>query len=117
MSWIKNVLLDLIILFVAVAGALFGQTWAWWVLAVYTPLMIILKALAVAGGAVLAQMQVKRETPPVLFFHAVYGAITVLMVYAGWWLLAVGWAAIWMLSALAERRALKPVARASASRR
>jgi hypothetical protein len=117
MAWIKNVLLDLLVLVVAFVGALFDLTWAWWVLAIYTPLMLVLKVLALAGGTVLAQVGAGVDQPPTIFFHIVYGLIVLLMLYATWWLLAAGWAAIWAVSVMADRKRLQPVAKTRPGRR
>lgn len=109
MLWVKSVILDLVMLGVAAAGALFAMEWAWWILAVYTPLMIVLKVVAVAGASFMSQVRGKENQPPPAFFHLLYGLMVVLMLIAAWWPLALGWVAIWGLSIAAERRATRPV--------
>lgn len=117
MAWLKTVVIDLVMVLVAFVAVFAAQEWAWWIIAVYTPLMLLLKIFAFAGGAFLSQVKGKGPTAPPVFFHVIYAIMVALMLYAGWWLLAAGWAGIWLLSFVAERRAIAPVARPAGGRR
>lgn len=108
MAWLKSVLLDIAItIFIALAttGVL---PWAQWVVWVYTPFMLALKALAFFAGG-FGQVRRKAapagETPPQLFFHALYAINLALLATSGWWITAGQWALIWIFSVLIDRRA------------
>ena len=119
MPWIKNVLVDVAATVLIVLVATLDLTWARWIVLIYTPFMLIMKVLVFLGGHSLGQLKPKGDGVPAWFYHALY-AVNV-MVTAGyaavsagattqhWWMLAGGWALIWILSIAAEAR-MRPVA-------
>lgn len=109
MSWIKNVVVDLAVVLVLAVAVVLEVAWARWAILVYTPLMVVLKLMAVAGGATLGKLR-KEDAVPAGFYHLLYGASLALAVYGQWWIIAAGWAAIWLLSVVAELR-MRPAAR------
>jgi len=102
--WLKDVILDLVVAACVVALALFGTDWAYWVLVVYTPFMVLLKAVAAFGPAMAKGKKKAASGPPAWFFHVLYAASFGLLAYAGQWWIAAGWLGIWVLSAVAERK-------------
>lgn len=102
MSWIKNVIIDMATTLV-IAYFFFTQAdWAWWVIAIYTPLMVLLKVFAFSGVATAVQR--KADDVPVRFYHVLYGANMILLLISSFKFAAVGWAAIWVLSAVLESK-------------
>lgn len=119
MPWIKNALIDIAVTVLIVLTAVLDLTWARWIVLIYTPFMLIMKAVAFLGSQSIGQLQRKGDSVPTWFYHALYA--TNIVVMAGYafvsagpvarhgWMLAVGWAAIWILSIAAEVR-MRPVA-------
>jgi hypothetical protein len=103
MRWLKSVLIDLGVTVVIVVYVLEGPTWSYWVLIIYTPLMLLLKIAALTSGVAPGGKK-SADTPPVWFFHVLYGINLILLLIAEQFLLAVGWAIIWILSAVLEAR-------------
>ena len=113
MKWLRNVVVDLLVTLVILAWVVQGWDWAGWVVWIYTPLMLLMKAAALALGRLLGRAN--RGDVPAWFYHFVYAANIVLLVYGtqyeglffdgGRWVLAAMWAVIWGLSVLAARRA------------
>ena len=103
MHWLKDVTVDILVtLFIAVAIWL-GEVWLWWVIAVYTLLMIIAKSVVLWGDGFLSRAQ-KSQNAPEWFLHLLYGINVALLAYAGWWYLLGGWVVIWILSFLGQRK-------------
>lgn len=102
--WIKHVVVDLLMVIVIALATLLDVTAARWAVIIYTPLMLVLKLIALLGGSVMGQFGSAREAPPPWIFHALYSLSIVLFVINAWWIMAAGWAAIWLLSVLTERR-------------
>jgi hypothetical protein len=102
--WLKDVILDLAIAVCVVALALFGAEWAYWVLVIYTPFMVLLKGVAAFAPTMARGKKKVADGPPAWFFHVLYGASVMLLGYSQQWWIAAGWLAIWLLSAVAERR-------------
>lgn len=109
MAWIKNVLLDLVVLAVIAIYAFDPAEWGYWVIAVYTPFMLVLKLGALASGMATAIRGKGADNAPSWFFHLVYAASVLLLLYAEFWWAAAGWMGIWILSAVADARS-KPQA-------
>ncbi len=108
MAWLKNALVDLLVTAVIIIYVITNASWGYWVIVIYTPLILLLKVGAIAGGAgkVVRKTGKKKEsdTAPNWFFHLLYGANFALLLYANWWIMAGGWAVIWILSAVQEAR-------------
>lgn len=102
MSWIKNALIDLAVTAIIAVHAFSDVTWTWWVIAIYTPLMVLLKLFALSGAA--HAVQQKADGVPVWFYHVLYGANLLLLLKAPFYEAAAGWAVIWILSVVAESR-------------
>lgn len=107
MGWIKNVLLDIAVTVVVAVFVFTSADWAYWVVLVYTPFMLLLKLMAVLSRASSPVKKKVEAAAPAWFFHALYGANVVLLLYANWWMMAIGWAGIWLLSAIQESRRSK----------
>jgi len=102
MTWIKNAIIDLAITAVIAVFAFTGATWSWWIIAIYTPLMVLLKLFALSGAA--AAVKQKSDQVPVWFYHVLYAANLVLLLVGLFYWAAAGWAVIWLLSVIAESR-------------
>lgn len=102
MTWIKNVLIDIAVTAVIAAHAFTDFTWTWWVIAIYTPLMVLLKFFALSGAA--NAVQQKADGVPVWFYHVLYAANLILLLMAPFYEAAAGWAIIWVLSVVVESR-------------
>ncbi len=100
MTWIKNAVIDVAITAVIVAYTLTLAAWGWWIIAIYTPLMLLLKIFALSGAAV--NVQRKADSVPSWFYHVLYGLNVALLLYSAFVYAAIGWAAIWILSTIAE---------------
>ncbi len=116
MTWIKHVILDLVMLAVVAVWALVGIGWMWWVIAIYTPLLIVLKVAAFSMGVSTAVKAKGGDQAPDWFFHVVYALSVVLMLVAGNMIFAAGWALIWILSAAGQARS-RTLARSRTSAR
>lgn len=106
MPWLKNVIVDLLVPIVIAALVLLDQRWAWWVLVIYTPLMLLLKLLAAFSGgvrSVVTQRRARTE-PPVAFYYVLFALDVALLALGREWLLAAGWLIIWVLSVYADRQ-------------
>lgn len=102
MTWIKNAIIDIASTAVIIAYALTLATWSWWIIAIYTPLMVLLKVFALSGAA--SSVQRKADDVPSWFYHVLYAANVVLLLTASFYYAAIGWAAIWILSSVAESK-------------
>jgi hypothetical protein len=119
MSWIKNALIDIGVTVLIVLTAVLDLTWTRWVVLIYTPLMLIMKIVAFLGSASLGTLQRKSDGVPTWFYHVLYAVnVGVMAGYAylsagvparHGWMLAAGWALIWILSIAAEVR-MRPAA-------
>ncbi|MEZ4702307.1 MAG: hypothetical protein R2834_18375 [Rhodothermales bacterium] len=107
MKWLKDVVLDIAITVFIVLATTGMVSWAQWVVFIYTPFMLAIKALAFFGGGV-GQVSRQRkkadDAPPALFFHALYAINVTLLALNTWWISAGQWALIWLFSFLVERR-------------
>jgi len=103
MTWIKNVIVDVIVTVIIALYVFSNAAWGYWVIIVYTPLMVLLKLGAVASGVSKVVKQKPDETPN-WFYHVLYALNFALLLYGAMWWPAAGWAAIWILSAVQASR-------------
>ena len=108
MPWLKNVLVDLAVVALITAATVLDQRWAFVLVAIYTPLMLVLKVLPLLPGALPVKLPHAADTPPTWFYHALYVANVGLLATAQQWVLAGGWLLIWILSGIADVKAKRP---------
>lgn len=107
MPWLRNVVLDLVVTACILAATVFEQTWAGWIVVVYTPLMVVLKAVAFFTPDLGGGMKRGDEVPD-LFYHLLYAVDAGLLLLHGWWWTGAGWILIWILSATRTMRRRRP---------
>ncbi|TDI74841.1 MAG: hypothetical protein E2O84_05195 [Bacteroidetes bacterium] len=103
MDWLKNVLLDIAITALIAIWLFFDNTLAYWAIVIYTPLLLLLKIVALSSGLSQVAAQ-KSDSTPTWFYHTIYAINLILLLVGSWYLVAGGWAAIWILSAYQESR-------------
>ncbi len=118
MSWLKDALVDIAVTVMIVLAAALDLPWARWMVLIYTPFMLIAKVLFFLGGHSISKMKQKVVAVPTWFFHLLYAInVTVAAGYAlagagaatqHWWMIAGGWALIWILSIATDVR-MRPV--------
>jgi large-conductance mechanosensitive channel len=102
MTWIKNAVIDIAITAVIGVFAFTAATWSWWIIAIYTPLMVLLKLFALSGAATAVKQ--KADQVPTWFYHVLYAANLVFLLIGVFYWAAAGWAAIWILSVVVESK-------------
>ncbi|TDI69702.1 MAG: hypothetical protein E2O85_05095 [Bacteroidetes bacterium] len=110
MAWLKNVIIDLLITIVIAVYVFTTADWGYWIIVIYTPLILLLKIGAVLSGISGAVQKMAKKKPddvPIWFYHTLFGANLIMLLYANWWVIAVAWAAIWILSAVQDARSSK----------
>ena len=80
-----------------------GDIWMWWVIAVYSALLLIAKGVVFTGDGFLNRTH-KSQKAPDWFLHVLYAANIILLMIAGWWILLAGWCLIWLFSYLGQRK-------------
>ena len=100
MSWLKHVLIDIVATLVILVAAVGEAAWAEWIVLIYTPLMLLLKIVALVGERFMRQFQREETDVPRWFYHLLYGINTGVLFLYGWWLVGGQWAMIWILSAM-----------------
>ncbi len=105
MSWLKNVVIDIIVtvLIVLVTSNVL-PAWADWIVFVYTPFMLLLKAIALFGGVNKIKQKEPADEPPGWFLHVLFAINIAALAYAQWWITAGLWALIWLFSFIIEKR-------------
>lgn len=104
MTWLKKVLVDLIVTAVILLAVITELAWARWAVIIYTPFMLLLKVLSIVGGSFTKQFEPRGPDAPAWAYHLLYAINVAALVVAQWWLLAGGWAAIWLLSYIQLRQ-------------
>lgn len=113
MNWIKEVIVDIAATLLILVAVIFTDTWMKWLIWAYSGILLFAKTIILFGDSFLQLINKTKTNAPEWFSHLLYATNTGLFLYARWWYLAGVWAAIWILSYLAERK-LKKRAGASA---
>jgi hypothetical protein len=103
MEWLKGVLVDICVTILIAVAYWLGDPWMWWVIAIYTGLLLIAKSMVLTGDGFLRRSQ-KSQKAPEWFLHLLYALNVVLLALAGWWYLMAAWVLIWLLSVLGLRK-------------
>lgn len=104
MAWLKDVIVDLIATAVIIAtvltsnSILAGLVWG------YTGLLLLVKFFVVIGDDFLNLMNKSKTEAPEWFSHLLYAINTGVLLSFQWWYAGVGWALIWGLSYITQRK-------------
>lgn len=103
MGWLKNAVIDIAVtvLIVLVTVNVLPE-WTDWIVFIYTPFILLLKATSFFGGIKVKPPQ-GEEAPPVWFFHVLYAINVAALLYSQWWIMGGLWVLIWLFSFLLER--------------
>jgi len=107
MHVLKKSAVDLIVMLVVlgmvameanVLGLEGSVTVLWWALAVYTALLLVLKAGALVSARTLRQMNLQDGSVSPTVYRLLYAVNIIALFASGFWVLTAGWATIWGLS-------------------
>ena len=98
MNWLKTIIIDVLVTAVIVVAVVTDFAWARWAVVIYTPIMLVLKIVAVVGGSFTKQFKPRGPEAPAWAFHLLYAIDVVALSLATWWITAAQWVAIWALS-------------------
>lgn len=104
MGWVKGIIIDLVVAALVVIAAVAHQKWAWWIIAVYTPVMLALKLMVWASPGLANLTGTRNEQIPRIVLHLLFAVCFAFSIVGGWEWLAICWAAIWLLSATQDMR-------------
>lgn len=104
MSWIKDVLVDLIVTAFIIASIFLEMSWMRWIVIGYTAIMVVAKGIVLAGDSALQLIRKTKTEAPDWLPHVLYAINTGVLLYGAWWYTAGGWVIIWLLSYLAQRK-------------
>lgn len=104
MTWLKNIVIDLAVTLLVVVAVVTGAAWAEWIIVIYTPLMLIMKVVALVGGSLFSKLQTAPDEVPRWLYHVLYGVNTGLLLGYGWWWVGGQWGVIWLLSTMIDRQ-------------
>lgn len=103
MKWLNEVIVDIMVTLFIAASIWLGDIWMWWVIVVYTGLLLIAKGVVLTGDGFLSRAQKSQQVPD-WFLHVLYAINLVLLAYAAWWYLFAAWCLIWLFSYLGQRK-------------
>ncbi|HET6568157.1 MAG TPA: hypothetical protein VFG50_09345 [Rhodothermales bacterium] len=102
MHWLKDVVIDIAITLVILAYALWQPQWAWWIVVVYSSLMLLLKGAALSSPLLTGMSTKKGQEVPFWFYHILYAVNVFALLTLRWYVMAGVWAAIWIMSIAAD---------------
>lgn len=107
MSWLKDVIVDIGATILIIVTVLTSNTILGGIVWGYTGLLLFVKFIALTGEGFLNLMDKSQTEAPEWFSHLLYAVNTGVLLYFQWWYAGVGWAIIWGLSYLTQRKLSK----------
>ncbi|WP_138429711.1 hypothetical protein [Fodinibius saliphilus] len=104
MSWLKDVIVDIIVTATIITTVLVEHSFLFWLLWGYTGLLLFVKLFVLIGDDFLNMMNKAKTEAPKWFSHLLYAINTGTLTYFQHWYLAGGWLLIWGLSFLTQRK-------------
>ena len=103
--WLKHVIVDLAItLLIALTTTGVLPAGTEWIVYVYTPFMLVLKATAYFGNLAKLDPKKAKDQPPPWFYHVLYATNVGMLLFSRWWITGAQWVLIWLISFLIERK-------------
>jgi hypothetical protein len=104
MSWLKEVIVDVAATILIVIGVFVSQPILNGIIIGYTVLLLITKVIVLFGDSFLNMMNKTTTGAPQWFTHMLYATNTVILLLFHWWYAGAGWAIIWIVSYLTQRK-------------
>lgn len=104
MPWLKDVIVDIVVTIVIIIGVFYSEPILTGIIVGYTGLLLLIKFLVLMGDEFLNMMNKAQTDAPKWFTHLLYATNTVILLFFHWWYAGAGWAIIWMLSFLTQRK-------------
>jgi len=104
MSWLKEVIVDIVATVLIIIAVFINQSILTGIILGYTGLLLITKLLVLFGDGFLNMMNKARTNAPRWFTHMLYAVNTAVLLFFKWWYAGIGWAVIWILSYLTQRK-------------
>lgn len=104
MSWLKDVIVDIVISIFILTAVYLTESWMTWTVWVYTGLMLLSKGIVMLSSNFNQMLKKSHTEAPQWFAHMLYAINTFVLLYAGWWFASAGWALIWLFSYFTQRR-------------
>lgn len=104
MSWLKDVIVDIAATAVIIATVLTSNSILAGIVWGYTGLLLLAKLIPLVGDGFQYMMKKSKTDAPEWFSHLLYATNTGLLLYFQWWYAGAGWAIIWVLSYITQRK-------------
>jgi hypothetical protein len=104
MSWLKEVIVDIAATVLIIIAVLIEEPILTGIVLGYTGLLLLIKFLVLVGDEFLNMMNKTNTDAPKWFAHLLYAINTVVLLFFNWWYAGTGWAIIWILSFLTQRK-------------
>jgi len=103
MNWLKNAILDIALTGLIITAVVTQVDWLRFFIIAYAGIMLFMK-LGVYRSDQLASKVNKKDEVPAWFNHVLYAVDLAAPLYAGYWLMAGLWGAIWFVSWLTQQK-------------
>lgn len=104
MSWLKDVIVDIGATILIIAAVITSNSILTGIVWGYTGLLLFVKFITLAGEGFLNLMNKSKTEAPEWFSHLLYAINTGVLLYFQWWYAGAGWAVIWGLSYMIQRK-------------
>lgn len=104
MSWLKDVVVDIIATAVIITAVLTSNTILSWLVWGYTGLLLIVKFFVLIGDSFHNLINKAKNEAPEWFSHLLYAINTGMLLAYYWWYAGAGWMLIWGISYLTQRK-------------
>lgn len=104
MSWLKDVTVDIAATALIIATVLMSSQILSIIVWGYTGLLLFVKLLVFVGDDFMNLINKAKTEAPEWFTHLLYAANTGMLLFFQWWYAGAGWAIIWGLSYLTQRK-------------
>ncbi|HKK45486.1 MAG TPA: hypothetical protein VJ964_08185 [Balneolaceae bacterium] len=104
MTWLKEVIVDIAATILIIIGVFINQSILTGIILAYTGLLLITKLIVYFGDNFLNMMNKAKSNAPHWFTHMLYAINTAILLIFRWWYAGAGWAVIWGISYLTQRK-------------
>lgn len=104
MSWLKEVIVDIAATILIIIGVFISQPILTGIILGYTGILLVTKLIVYFGDSFLNMMNKSQTNAPDWFTHLLYAINTGVLLTFRWWYAGAGWAVIWVISYLTQRK-------------
>jgi hypothetical protein len=101
---IQDLFVDILVTIAVISAVLLEIEWLTYLVIGYTFFLLFIKLMVLVSEQLRAITAKNKSTVPDLYYHLLYGINVIILGLSGWFITALAWMGIWVLSVFSSKK-------------